>query len=157
MPYYDRATEKTYYDTLYGPLTNVRVSHNAAPSIVNATATRMPFATETTDTLGEWNTTTYRFTAASAGWYLFQGNIQITHFTATAGDLYSALYLNGAQVFQHSFPVAVNSTFKLPIHWIMYMAATDYAEIYGYVTNGTSNTMGSATEAAHNLQITRLR
>ena len=39
---YVRATEKAYFDTIYGPLTNVRVSHNAAPSIVNATATRMP-------------------------------------------------------------------------------------------------------------------
>ena len=73
---------------------------SSAQSVTDATWTKIQFNTEVLDSDGTYdNSTNYRFTPASTGYYLINAGVSIqADSTNTMGDNYLALYKNGTSV-----------------------------------------------------------
>ena len=118
---------------------------SASQSVTDATWTKVQFNTEILDSDGTYdNSTNYRFTPASTGYYLINAGLVIeAEGVGRMADNYLSLYKNGTQVsvseqyhnntdlstYQpHTFSQIINCT-----------STSDYYECYGYGDVSTGN------------------
>ena len=118
---------------------------SSAQAVTDATWTKIQFNTEILDSNGTYdNSTNYRFTPASTGYYLINAGVSIqADSTNTMGDNYLALYKNGTSVSTsqqygnttnksswqpHTFSQIINVT-----------STSDYYECYAYADLSSGN------------------
>lgn len=91
---------------------------------------------ETFDTNSNFDSATnYRYVAPVAGFYLFNGGIQMS--TSTNDDYQANLYKNGSIAIYGALQHAATGTTSLRplVSGIIQLAATDYVELFGYTSN----------------------
>jgi len=148
-------TAKSYTDmqtaitTIEGKINNVRVKVGLSAdsgALTDGAVTKINFNTEQFDTANAYNTSTYKFVAPVAGWYLI--GVQLYFYNnVTADHVYDAyVYKNGAAVSrgrQHSsHAAAMIPTTTTLVH----LAVNDEIEFYGMQNSGGSTVKVYATD-----------
>jgi hypothetical protein len=113
---------------------------NSGLSVTSATATKVQINTKEFDTNAAFdNTTNYRYTPQTAGYYQVSGTLTVGVTTGTSG--YVAVYKNGS-VFKNGTSMTLTSgnfsVAAFTVNDLIYLnGSTDYIELWGSVT-GTS-------------------
>jgi len=128
----------------------VRAVRGTTQSIPNATWTKVQFATEEYDNLGEYdNATNYRFIATEAGYYSVNASVLLNIAAMPAGSgLELGLYKNNslyAQGFRNYVSAAVTTYMSSVLSTDIYLAANDYIEIWVYQSQGAAVNLIAAT------------
>jgi len=114
-------------------------------SVSANTVTKVAFNTKVFDSNNEYNTTTYRFTAANTGYYLVNALVRASVSTAPNSLLYLYIYKNGS-IYSLSEVYFVYTDIVVQVSDIIYLNASDYIEINVYcnsaftVSSGATNT-----------------
>jgi len=118
-----------------------RVHLSNEQTIPNNTFTKVELDTEDYDGLGEFNTTTHRFTAQQAGYY--QVNVSVMFNTTNTNTYYHAiLYKNGTSyAWSTSNAATTFDRLTLSISDVVYLAANDFLEVYVYQQSGGDETI----------------
>jgi hypothetical protein len=126
-----------YTGTAGGGFTSrAKAYRNAAQTLSSGAETKIQINAEVYDGDGEFDpTTNYRFTATSAGYYLVIGVIRwATNLDGV--DVMALIYKNGA-VYSNVKIMFTNTTYmSIMISDVVYLAATNYVELYGYQSSG---------------------
>ena len=117
--------------------------------INNGVYFRVNYANEVYDTDNCYdNTTNYRFTPTTAGWYYIFARVAFDNDSATARHV-AAIRKNGTEIARGDLQLATstfanNNTSMQVDYIIQFNGTTDYVEVYGYAeSNGaTKNTAG---------------
>jgi len=116
-------------------------AYNSSSTTLNSTTwTKIAMQTEVFDTNNNFDSTTnYRFTPTIAGYYQLNGAISTNN---PAGSLLCAIYKNGSQLYKGQVvPANAFIGTNVNVSGIAYFnGTTDYVELYGYQTNGSSQT-----------------
>lgn len=113
---------------------HVRATHTSPQTIPVSTATVVQYANEEYDTLSEYNTSTYRYTATKDGYYSVSARLQADPDTASIDDSFQIdLYVNGSEK-AHGFSEycdngRANRPYASVIHTTVYLTAGDYIDI----------------------------
>lgn len=109
-------------------------------SMPTATTTQITNNAELADSLGEYDTSAYRFTAKHEGWYRVSGQFQIDNI-GSGKRAESIIRLNTATTvvegISYSSVNAADVSVPLPTTF-RYMNVGDYLALYGYHNNGSS-------------------
>ena len=116
-------------------------AYNSSSTTLNTTTwTKIALQTKVFDTNSNFDSTTnYRFTPTVAGYYQLNGAVSTNN---PAGSLICAIYKNGSQLYKGQV-VPANSAIgtSVNVSGVAYFnGSTDYVELYGYQTNGSSQT-----------------
>jgi len=134
-------TLKDYIDNIHA--SKARAYRTAALTLNGWT--KVPLDTENFDNLGEYdNTTNYRFTAQTAGYYLVVGSVGIASMNNNQlGGM--SIYKNGAPANYYYHNVGdVTSNQVMNSTDIIYLnGSTDYIELYGYCATAKPVVVGS--------------
>tara|TARA_R100001510_G_scaffold25868_1_gene22734 strand:- start:206 stop:805 length:600 start_codon:yes stop_codon:yes gene_type:complete len=131
------------------------VHRGSTQTISDATWTKVNFDTEVLDSDGTYdNSTNYRFTPASTGYYLLSCNISLTSTAGTnaMGDNYAAIYKNGTShvISQNYGNTSNHNTWGQHSLSVIVHAdnASDYYEVYAYadMTSGNVEAVGNGTK-----------
>jgi len=116
--------------------------NSGAQTILTSTFTRISLEAESWDNDDEMDTSTYRYTATTAGKYFVLG--QIYYLEANASSYCQALiYVNGTLT-SNSAPVqAANADFVNQCCAFLNLSANDYVELYGYQTSGGNESIAN--------------
>ena len=117
---------------------------NLSQSVTSNVATKININTKEFDTNACFDTTLYRFTPTTTGYYQVNGNMQATVTTGTQAGIFlyknGSVYKNGSG---YTFSSGNISTANAIVSTLIYMnGTTDYIELWGSVT-GTSPTIVS--------------
>ena len=117
-------------------------SASAATSVASSTYVKIGFNTITFDTANYFDTTNYRFTPLVAGYYQINAGIQYNGPSSTTAFALISLAKNGnvytgGQNLITAIQYAIPSTSGL----IYLNGSTDYVEIFGYQSQGSTQTM----------------
>lgn len=121
----------------------VRITRGTTQSIPSDVATKVQYATEVFDTLGEYdNVTNYRFTAQNAGYYQVNAMVRMAIVSWTAGE-YLRLNIYKNDVVYSSGPYtrawATLTTYaKALVHDIVYLDANDWITIHVFQNSGAA-------------------
>jgi hypothetical protein len=129
---------------------------NSSQSIANATFTKVQCNIEEYDTNSNYdNATNYRFTPTVAGYYQVNGSIGFG--SGTTGLCISTIYKNGTR-FKDGVVIAysTNGTSSTASALIYFNGSTDYIEMYGYQSQGTSTTLSGTANSTY-FQATMVR
>ena len=115
----------------------------ASQTIPNVTDTKVILEVEDYDIQGEYNPTTYRFTAKKAGLYIVLA--QVFYMPVVNQKEYeSHIYKNGAR-FKGFAVVAVGTSYAIISNIaLVFLAANDYIESYTYQNSGSSAVCSNA-------------
>jgi len=129
-------------DFLSEDKTFVDVSRASSQTLVTGSSTVFIFNTETVDRLGEYNTTTGRFTPSNNGVYLFSSSMifnrstwpyqKYTQMRVVVNGVVKSIGPVWSSVVSASIDVSCNITVAL------YLETTDYVEIAVYQNTGTN-------------------
>jgi len=137
-------TDAPQYQQVSG-LTAVATTHSSFQTVGNGVTTVLTFNQEQLDVLGEFNTTTYTFTAASAGHYLASVNVAATaQLPATAATLFirkNGSVLAGPTQFV-SLPTAAVAI-GMSMTQVFNLAASDTLDAAIGFDAGTTNSVGA--------------
>jgi hypothetical protein len=124
--------------------TYVHATLNAAQSIAHSTATKINWNVEATDTLAEFDTTTSRFTAKTAGVYTIDTALLYADFNDTStGEVH--IYINGVLKFAGSRSASGGGAHHLQYIVNVNLVVSDYVDIYTFQNTGVvRNTNTSA-------------
>jgi hypothetical protein len=125
-------------------------------TIANNTWTKVALNAKNFDGLGEFDTTTYKFTAQAAGYYLIMGRTQC-HGNSVDGQYVGvAIFLKGAR-YGDMYQLAAAAGKYVPAEFldVVYLAANDYLELYAWQTSGAAQAFSGFTVAT-NLVVCRL-
>lgn len=114
-------------------LSIIRATPSTNQNIPISSWAKLAFNTEIYDTNTEYDTSNYRFTAITTGYYSIGASVRITPITA---ELKLAIYVNGVSYSEVLNSLSGNST-SLTINDIVFLNASDYVEIYFY--NGSAS------------------
>ena len=117
-------------------------AYNSSSTTLSAgTYTKIALQTETFDTNSYFdNATNYRFTPLISGYYQINGGVSTNN---PAGAVTSVIYKNGSIYAKGSInvPQAATTLAASVVSSVVYFnGATDYVELYGLQTNGSSQT-----------------
>lgn len=120
----------------------VRVTHNAAQSILNNTLTKIAFNTERFDTAGGAASTQHdtitnntRLTCLFAGKYQIIGNVEFA--SNATGVRYLDVFLNNVTIISAEHSVAVNGgTHGIQISTLYDLAVNDFVELRAFQNSG---------------------
>lgn len=110
----------------------------SAQTLNNSTWTKLAINTTEFDTHSGYNTTTYRFTAPSAGYYQVNGCMGFASMLVNSGVVLIAIYKNnnefkrGCRVPGNTAGVSVN------VSSVVYLNTSDYIELWGFHNNGSA-------------------
>lgn len=108
---------------------------NAAPSLSGAT--KLPFDTTYFNIGSCYNTSTYRFTPTTAGYYQVSIIIRSGEGNSTAAQHYTSLYKNGSR-FAYTQNYTGGQPYNGSISGVIYFnGSTDYIEAYFEASGGT--------------------
>jgi len=118
-------------------------------SFAHNTWTKLTCSNEVFDTNSNYdNATNYRFTPTVAGYYQINGNLAIP---GTSGICVVAIWKNNALAFSGSEAALVSAYTISNVSAVFYMnGSTDYVELYGIQTSGTSQSSLNAASGAYN-------
>ena len=121
--------------------TKVRAALSANQSVASGAWTKVNFDSETFDALGEYdNTTNFRFTASTAGYYHVVGTIYFR--LGVSGELAQLkLVKNGAtdlNIVRNGSVESGDAEFSLVIDDIIYLGVNDYLEWYAWHNSATT-------------------
>lgn len=130
-------------------------SNNASESITANTLQVITLGNVIKDDNSEWNTSTHRYTATTAGWYLFTLNVSITRTSGTA-SFYTGLLRKNGSTFGSARDSNTNDIYfsALCISGVTYLnGTTDYVESAIYFGGGSSPvfTMNGGTNLSSHL------
>ena len=91
-----------------------------------------------TDTLSEFNTSTYTFTAANSGYYLVMGCIMFSIGAGVEGDATLAIYKNGSSYFQYQEHIGYGIS-TTQCSQLISLNAGDTISLYGDIMDGASS------------------
>jgi hypothetical protein len=116
---------------------------SALTSVTSAVLTKINFDTKSFDTNTNYSTINSRFTPTVAGYYQF--NSYVIGPLAASGIILSSFYKNGTRVADGSNILLSNSANVTSQNSaIIYCnGSTDYVEVYGFQTAGTTQSIGS--------------
>ena len=124
---------------------------STSPSWANGVITKVPINTEEFDTANCFDSTTnYRFTPNVAGYYQVTGGLSFGNIAGTgAGYLY--IYKNGSEFKRGTTPSlnVANFTETLASALIYMNGTTDYLELYGVQTSGSSLTQNGGANLTY--------
>lgn len=131
----------------------VRVRHEGASGMVltNATDTVLVFNTEDWDNLGEYNTSTGRFTPGKAGYYVVFASMLTGSYYWGVGTIAAiSIYKNGGLYVRGNRWVSQNASIPQYVPARVYATvylngAGDYIDIRGYQTIGDISTIADGT------------
>lgn len=129
----------------YGPAFAVYL--NTTQTVSSGVAAKVSLDTELFDTNNCWNTTLFRFTPTTAGYYEFTGRL-LTNAATTNSTSVALIYKNGALL--HSGPIAYGggtNNLSCSVSALVYLnGSTDYVEFWGTDSGSGANTFvpGSA-------------
>lgn len=133
----DGAGEILTDGTSYVPQKGVPIFHttmSATQSVSSSTWTKVQFNTETIDSDGSYDTSTYRYTPQIAGWYSFGVNL---YEGSTVTRMILSIARNGNYSDQRVVDLSGSTNFsKMQFGGtaLYYMnGTTDYVEVYGWV------------------------
>ena len=114
--------------------------NSSATSLPNATFTKIQFQTEEFDTANAFDSTTnYRFTPLVAGYYQISGSIGLSAGnTATLYQYVASVYKNGSNFKQSPSNAPANNGGATVSALIYLNGSTDYIELFGYQSTGSS-------------------
>ena len=120
---------------------------SASQSLTTTTFTKIQINTEEFDTNSNFDTATYRFTPATAGYYQVNGavNIGVTNGT----QVIAAVYKNGSTFkrgVQISGATYSNNTEAIVSVLVYLNGSTDYVELYALFVGSAGNTSNVASE-----------
>jgi len=132
-----QTANKKYVDDYFGAeARGFAATMSADQNIANSTLTKINFNTETFDTHGEYNNSTYRYTPQRPGKYLVSAQL---YFTAVGSSCYARIHKNGTLVnYGYSIPPAGQDGAPNVCAVVELNGATDYIEIYGRQTSGST-------------------
>lgn len=134
-------------------ISSFRAYQSTAQSLAATTFTKIAYQTEVFDNLGEYDNTTYRFTAKDVGIYSISGSVGWAA-GVDGNRLIVSIYLNGTEtkrLFDFMMGGANNAVTSGST--ILKLAAGDYVEIFGY----TANALGTVARIDQtSFEITRL-
>jgi hypothetical protein len=118
---------------------------SSSQSLTSSTFTKIQFQTEEFDTANAFDSTTnFRFTPLVAGYYQISSTISLNN---ASGNLLIDLYKNGSELKRGS---AVSQIAGIGTYasssWLVFLnGSTDYLEIYGYQTTGSTISTSSGS------------
>ena len=114
--------------------------NSSATSLPHATFTKIQFQTEEFDTANAFDSTTnYRFTPLVAGYYQVSGSIGLSAGnTATLYQYVASVYVNGSNFKQSPSNAPANNGGATVSALIYLNGSTDYIELFGYQSTGSS-------------------
>ncbi len=121
-----------------------RAFKNAAQSLLLTTWTKISFQTESYDIQSEFDSTAnFRFTAKTAGTYLFSAAVNIANTTAgTSGSL--AFYVNGAEAIRPgAIASGAASAFSVSHAALIRLNVNDFVEVYAQLSRALSINAGT--------------
>lgn len=122
---------------------------SSSQSIANATFTKVQCNTEEFDTNSNYDKdTNYRFQPTVAGYYQISGSVNFG--SAATGICLCMIYKNGTR-FKDSTDVPFNASgVGTNISALIYLnGSTDYVELYGYQTGGSSASLFNTAYATY--------
>ena len=122
------------------PAINVFLS-GADQSITAGVTTKVRLDSEIFDTNSNFDTTNNRFTPTVAGYYQVSGSILHSSNGTRPTVASTTIYVNGSAGPSSTLNIAtINSVVAtVTVTRIIYLNGTDYVELYGLQTGGTSN------------------
>lgn len=127
------------------------VCTNAVTSLTAATNTKIVLDREIFDSNSAFDTSAYRFTvpAGQAGKYFISAGINfLMASSSTTSNIQTMIYLNGSE-HGTSDSVITNqaniTNLTVEGTWILDLAATDYIELWGYVSGTSTQYNGNST------------
>ena len=125
-------------------------------TIADNTWTKVALDAETFDGLGEFDTTTSKFTAQAAGYYLIMGKTQCNGNSIDGQYVGVAIFLNAAR-YSEIYQLAAAANKYVPVQFldVIYLAANDYLELYVWQTSGADQAF-SGSSVGTNLEVCRL-
>lgn len=122
--------------SLNGPAFIAHKNGTDQTGVSDATATKVTFGTEVTDTNANYDTGNSRFTPTVAGYYLISARVLITG--TNPAEPVIAIYKNGAAYAWGPQWTTDNGNATVGVNAIISMnGSTDYVEIYGYANVGS--------------------
>jgi len=121
-----------------------RANRATSQTLANVTWTKIQYNVENFDTANCYDpSTNYRFTPTVAGYYNIQGQITIDGTDGTAVGL--RISFNGAEVLANFFTTSSGDYGAVTASDLIYFnGTTDYVEIFGWQSSGTSKTLIAA-------------
>lgn len=138
--------------SVYQTVAQALTSGNWAPILMDSEAS--PFGIDR-DNAHSTTTNTSRYTPQTPGWYLITGVVAFTNPGTGAGVRGCGLTMNGNYsniYFRHEVPAVSSFPTCLPTHgWLYCNGTTDYVELVGVHTQGTSLNTETVTGARSSL------
>ena len=119
-----------------GTSARARAYANTAQTLTNASLALISLDTESYDPGGNFTpTVTFKFTAPISGYYLVAG--RVCYVANATGTRAVSIKVNGAVVSEIVLPtVTTANATEMMASDIIYLAATDYVQLFGYQTSG---------------------
>ena len=108
---------------------------NANQVIATATYTKVEIDTEVVDTDSKFDTSNYRFTPGTAGYYIVGGFVRFDS-NSTSNDTRLRISKNGSVYYQ--IVKRMENVFSLSINQVVYLDADDYVELDCYHSRGSN-------------------
>jgi hypothetical protein len=127
----------------------IRVTLTSTQAISSGAPAKVQFNTETYDNFNEYdNSTNYKFTAASDGYYRIDLSLRFATATWVIGTfLYLSIYVNGVEYSRPFWKTIVNTAYNNHMmngYDIVNLSAGDYVEIYVYQGDGVSHNLDNS-------------
>jgi len=127
----------------------VRATATGGQSVPSGTPSKVQFNTETWDVHSEYdNTTNYRFTANSNGYYKIDVSFRFATATWNIGTfIFIAIYVNGVQYSIPFWLTVVNTAYDnhmITCFEMVNLSADDYVEIYVYQGDGVAHNLDNS-------------
>jgi len=127
----------------------VRATATGGQSVPSGTPSKVQFNTETWDVHSEYdNTTNYRFTANSNGYYKIDVSFRFATATWNIGTfIFIAIYINGVQYSIPFWLTVVNTAYDnhmITCFEMVNLSADDYVEIYVYQGDGVAHNLDNS-------------
>jgi hypothetical protein len=135
--------------------TALRYTKNDAQTISTTTATKVEYDDIDYDLLGEYDTSSHRFTAAYTGKYYIYAQLLTADVAWTAGQtIYLAIYKNNSIISRkfHEIEASVTAYMQIDCEDTLSLNKNDYIEIY-FTHNRGSNTDIYSGASAHQYNI----
>ena len=127
-----------------GALTNTplfSVYRNGDQSLSSGATTKIQFDNVNFNVGSNWDSSNYRFTATTAGYYSFKSSLG---FQGTISRVILFFYKNGSE-WQRGTDINISGATIIHGSTIMYLGVGNYCEVYGYAT-GSSLSVRNQTE-----------
>jgi len=130
---------KTIHNNL--PTTRVQSYVSSNTTITSGTTTIIPFNTETKDSISEFNTSTYVFSAAAAGYFVVSATVCVS---SVAGNSFSLLASGSATTYKTNTFKSIGNQEAYNVSLIAYVASGGTVGVFLTPSSGNAVIIGGA-------------